>query len=574
MVTSRFPATPPAVLDADLARLHRRRTAWAQLPLRDKTERLGRLRERVDAEAARWVRAASDAKRLPPGSPLVGEEWISGPWALLYTINALETTLRALERGRLHRLVDGKTRTRPDGRLAVEVFPATATDRLLLNGYTAEVWMQPGVTEATLVDTMATFYRHPAPQGGVAVVLGAGNIASIAPLDVLHQLYAEGRVTVLKLNPVNEYLGPVFETVFAEFIADGFLSVAYGGADVGAHLTRHPLVAAVHVTGSAATHDAIVYGTGPDAARRKAADEPEITIPVSSELGGVTPIVVLPGDWSEPDLTFQAEHVATMKLHNGGYNCIGAQVLVLPEAWPQRAAFLAAVREAIADLPERAPYYPGTDDRLNTIRAAHAERAEHLGGGRWLVHADATDAGAHAFREEVFGPALVVTTLPGDTPEAFLDAAVAFCNGTLEGTLGMTILGHPSTLSALGERLDDAIDRLRYGTVAVNVWAGAGFFLPQAAWGAAPGHTRQAIGSGTGIVHNALLFERPEKTVVRGPFAPFPRTLAAGRPHVSPKPPWFVTNRTAAETAERLTRFAANPSFRRLPALLASAMQG
>lgn len=566
------PPTPLSVLDDEIARLGSRRAAWAQLPLPDKIARLSRLRERVDAAAEGWVRAAAHAKGLAPDSPLVGEEWISGPWAMLYTINALEATLKAVERGRLRRLVDGKTRTRPDGRLVVDVFPATASDALLLNGYTAEVWMQRGVTDATLTDTMATFYREPSPAGGVAVVLGAGNIASIPPLDVLHMLYTEGYVALLKLNPVNEYLGPIFETVFGEFIADGFVSVAYGGADVGEHLTRHADVDLIHVTGSAATHDAIVYGTGAEGARRKAADEPAISTPVTSELGGVTPVVVLPGDWSEPDLRFQAEHVATMTLHNGGYNCIGAQVLVLPEAWPQRAAFLAALREALADLPERTPYYPGSDDRLAAARDA-ADRAEAF-GNRLLLHVDAARADAPAFREEVFGPALVVTTLPGATAQAFLDAAVHFCNRTLAGTLGMTILAHPSTLDALGDGLDDAVERLRYGTVGINVWSGAGFLLPQAAWGAAPGHTRADIGSGTGVVHNALLFSRPEKTVVRGPFAPFPRTLAAGRLHLSPKPPWFVTNRTAAETAEKLTRFAADPKLTRIPGLFASALQG
>ncbi len=574
-----IPPTPTAVLDREIERLRAHAPDWARLPLAAKIARLGRLRERVDRAAEGWVRAAAHAKGLAPDSPLVGEEWISGPWAMLYTINALETTLKSAERGRLRRLVDGKTRTRPDGRLVVDVFPATTSDALLLNGYTAEVWMQRGVTDETLVSTMATRYQRPdlldtsaPPDGGVAVVLGAGNIASIAPLDVLHALYGEGLVAVLKLNPVNEYLGPVFETVFGEFIADGFVSVVYGGADVGQHLTRHPGVDLIHVTGSAATHDAIVYGTGPEGARRKAADEPVIQTPVTSELGGVTPVVVLPGDWSEPDLTFQAEHVATMKLHNGGYNCIGAQVLVLPEAWPQRAAFLAALREALADLPERTPYYPGSDDRLAAARDA-ADRAESF-GGRLLLHVDASRADAPAFRDEIFGPALVVTTLPGATPQAFLDAAVHFCNRTLAGTLGMTILGHPATLDALGPALDDAIERLRYGTVGVNVWAGAGFLLPQAAWGAAPGHTRADIGSGTGVVHNALLFSRPEKTVVRGPFAPFPRTLAAGKLHLSPKPPWFVTNRTAAETAEKLTRFAADPKLTRIPGLFASALQG
>jgi len=121
---------------------------------------------------------------------------------------------------------------------------------------------------------------------------------------------------------------------------------------------------------------------------------------------------------------------------------------------------------------------------------------------------------------------------------------------------------------------DDALARMRYGTVGVNVWSGGGFLLPQAAWGAFPGHTRTDIQSGSGVVHNALLFDRPQKTVFRGPFAPFPRALASGERHLAVKPPWFVTNRTAAVTAERLTRFAADPSPLKLPALFASALRG
>ena len=37
------------------------------------------------------------------------------------------------------------------------------------------------------------------------------------------------------------------------------------------------------------------------------------------ELGGVSPTIVLPGRWKDADLRFQAEHVASQKLGNGGF---------------------------------------------------------------------------------------------------------------------------------------------------------------------------------------------------------------------------------------------------------------
>jgi hypothetical protein len=41
----------------------------------------------------------------------------------------------------------------------------------------------------------------------------------------------------------------------------GYVAFAYGGAKEGAFLGKHELIDAVHLTGSAATYDAIVWGS-------------------------------------------------------------------------------------------------------------------------------------------------------------------------------------------------------------------------------------------------------------------------------------------------------------------------
>ena len=587
----RQPSTEPEV-DRALADLRGHADEWARLPIRDKVKLLWKLRRATDRAAGAWVTAASEAKGLRKGDPLRGEEWSSGPWALLNYLAPLEKTLRAAERGRRGDLVAGRTRTRPDGQVVARVMPDGLYDQLLFSGFAVDVWMQPGVTEANLPETIATFYDEPGPAGRVAVVLGAGNIASIAPLDVLYKLYAEGQVVLLKLNPVNEYLAPIFEEVFADFIRAGFVRLATGGAAVGAYLTRHAEVDEIHVTGSAATHDAIVYGVGPEGKARKLADTPEIATRVTSELGGVSPCVVVPGPWTAADLAFQAEHVATQKTHNAGFNCIASQVLVLPETWDQADDFLRAVRHALSGAAGRQPYYPGAADRTADVREAYPN-AEALGpdGTFTLIpdvpHERAAGDGAsgdgassdaaepeYAFTTEFFASALAVTRLPGADAAAYLDAAVDFCNTRLAGTLGMSILVHPKTIAELGPRFEDALARLRYGTIGVNAWSGVGFLIAQAAWGAFPGHERADIQSGTGVVHNALLFEKPQKTVVWAPFAPFPRSVLAGEIHTSPRPPWFVTNQRSEQTMQLLTRFAADPSPLKLPGIFASALRG
>jgi aldehyde dehydrogenase (NAD(P)+) len=125
-----------------------------------------------------------------------------------------------------------------------------------------------------------------------------------------------------------------------------------------------------------------------------------------------------------------------------------------------------------------------------------------------------------------------------------------------------------------GVALDRAIADLEYGAVGVNVWNAVAFLLAQATWGAYPGHTIEDIGSGIGVVRNSFLFDRPQKTVARGPFYPFPRSWLHGDPSLLPKPPWFVTNRTAHVTARRVATIAVDPRLRRIPGIFWSALRG
>lgn len=52
------------------------------------------------------------------------------------------------------------------------------------------------------------------------------------------------------------------------------------------------------------------------------------------------------------------------------------------------------------------------------------------------------------------------------------------------------------------------------------------------------------------------------------------RVSVRGEFALSPRPPWFVTNRTANSTGQRLTAFAADGRFRHLPGIFAAALRG
>lgn len=68
-----------AGLDAAVAELRERKDRWARLPAAKKIPYLVRMRRTAGEVAERWVRAAAEAKGIPAGSPLAGEEWMSGP---------------------------------------------------------------------------------------------------------------------------------------------------------------------------------------------------------------------------------------------------------------------------------------------------------------------------------------------------------------------------------------------------------------------------------------------------------------------------------------------------------------
>ncbi len=563
-----LPATPAVEIDRAVAALQESRQRWAELDVERRIGYLEALSEGTLRVARGQAEAAATAEGVPFASTAGGEEWLSGPYITLRMLRLLERTLDSLRQIGKVPINPDDVRVRANGRVAVKAFPIDLIDRLLYGGFQAEVWMQPEVTVDNLHDHTAGFYREPTPRGKVALVLGAGNVSSIGPLDAVHKLFAEGQVVVLKLNPVNEYLGPFIEDAFSALIRDGYFRIVYGGAEVGAQLVEHPGVDEIHITGSAGTHDVIVFGPGEEGAERKARNQPRIDKRITSELGNVSPVIVVPGRWSSSDLRFHAENLATQIYQNVGFNCNACKLIITHKDWPQRQELLDALRSVLRELSERPAYYPGAEERYDRFLRDHPG-SEVLGRRRdgvlppaLMPDLDPRNRDLPAFTLESFCPITGETALGGDDAADFLSRAVEFCNDTLHGTLNAGIIVHPKTESELGDAVDNAIEKLRYGSVAINQWAALSYALGSTTWGAYPGHTLDDVQSGIGVVHNALLFDRPEKSVIRAPFRVFP------------KPAWFVTHKRGHEVGARLTRLEANPGLGQVPGIVLAALRG
>jgi aldehyde dehydrogenase (NAD(P)+) len=560
-------------IDFSIKKLQTAKNKWVLLPISKKIKKLKDLNKKIGENAQQWVDLSVKNKQIDTNSALVGEEWSTGPWAVISSVNAYIQTLNEIENGNLGNLIKG-IQKRHDNQLKVQVFPSNFYETLLFNQIKGEVWMQKGITKDNLLQNMAVFYQQKKPQGKVSLVLGAGNINSIPPLDVLYNLLVKGEVVLLKMNPVNDYLSPVFKKIFEPFIKDDYVKIVNGGADEGKYLTSHTDIETIHITGSEKTHDAIVFGTGEEGIKRKKENNPKLDAskPIRSELGGIGPLIVVPGPWSNSDIDFQSQNIATAKLHNGGHNCVASQILVLPKKWKHSEKLLTSVRKFLNEIPYRAAYYPGAENRQKLAVEAYPDSEELIGKiPRTLItNLDSDNKKEYAFQNEFFGAIYAETTIEGDTPLQFLQNAVKFCNSSLHGTLGATILVHPKTMKELGDELENCIADLHYGAVGVNIWNGVAFLLPQCTWGAFPGHTYDDIQSGIGVVHNSLMFDKPEKTVLYGPFRTLPRALNLA----PPKPPWFVTNKTAGKTMELISNFALKPSIFKLPGIFYSALKG
>ena len=167
------------------------------------------------------------------------------------------------------------------------------------------------------------------------------------------------------------------------------------------------------------------------------------------------------------------------------------------------------------------------------------------------------------FTTEAFCSLFAETALEAGSVSEYIEKAVAFANQRLWGSLNATIIVHPASLKEQGVRtaVERAITDLRYGTVGINIWAGAGFTFGTTTWGAFPGHKLNDIQSGIGSVHNTLMFSRPQKSVLWGPF----KSVLT--------PPWFVNHcKIARKVFPKLVAFEAAPTPLKVPGIMAAAL--
>ncbi|NJK62250.1 MAG: aldehyde dehydrogenase family protein [Synechococcaceae cyanobacterium SM2_3_1] len=533
-------------LEALLQQLNHQKRSWIQVDLQARILLLQQCLHLISVHAQDWVAQACQIKKIDPHSNRAAEEWLTGPMSLCRYLRLLMDSLQQIQRPL-------PTATAVNGQATVGVFPSSFLESLLWPGFRAEIWIDPKYPPSR-----GESYRHFPDQGAVTLVLGAGNVTSLAPCDALHQLLVEQSVTLLKLNPCLQELESCFKTILHPLIQAGFLAIVAGDADRGQWLSQHPLVERIHLTGSSKTYAMLQ--------RQVSAFSPPK--PITAELGCVTPILVVPGAWTAQDLSYQARQIASALTYNGGFNCNTPQVLITSREWPLRQELLNRLQQELEQISPYHPLIPGAEIRQQQFRA-HYPQAQALGpvssgGLPWVLIRDLSPSPEEfALQTEAFCGVLAEVSLPTRNASSFLQEAVAFVNDHVWGTLSCMILIDPQTSRSLKSQLQQAIADLRYGGIAINCWSAVLYSLMTTTWGAFPREDpRNEISSGNGWVHNTFLLDHPQKSIVYAPWRlPF-------------TPPWFSDHRQARTMAQLLTDFEAQPGWLKLPSIWTLALKG
>lgn len=248
---------------------------------------------------------------------------------------------------------------------------------------------------------------------GVVLIIGPWNYPMQLVLAPLVGALAAGNAAVLKPSEVSAATSRVLARLIPEYLDPEAVSVVEGGVEASTDLLTQPF-------------DHIFYTGGERVGKIVMRAAAEHLTPVTLELGGKSPAVVVGGD-----LRAAARRIAYGKFMNAGQTCVAPDyVLTTPAAAPVLAAALA---DAVKDFYGADPRASADYGRI--ISEQHLDRLAGLLDGGTVVsggrHDRAeryleptilrdVDAASELMQEEIFGPLLPIVEVED------LDAAIAF----------------------------------------------------------------------------------------------------------------------------------------------------
>lgn len=542
------PSTPLALVEAAIAALTTAAPGWAERGLAGRLDVLESVRRTTAAALPALLRALTDghdtSSPYAPWDPAL-VELAGGAVPLARQLALLTDTMQN---------VATTGRSQPpavreqDGRVVIDALPADRFDAITHRGYRAQVRLAAGRTlDDVLAGLGAPLSDTTQRSGGLALIIVAGRPVLAGALAAIAQLVVERRTVLLAVDPVDAVMNSHLVEALAPLVDQDLLRVVHTPRALAGRLAGLTPADAIHVIGDRDVH-AAVRDTVASEARSG-------TVEVTADLPRPTPVVVVPGPWSDRDLAWQGEHLATMLGSPTGPGGAPVHLMFQHRAWSRRGTLLDAVRAAIRQLPAMDQPDAEARERFTAVTSRHpqAERfgspGDHQTPITLIPEMDPADDDP-LLAAPPPGPLLAELSVDAHrSVAAYLDEAVDRCNDQVVGAAAVTLLVHPRSLDdpEVARAVDAAIEQLAAPTVSLNVAPGAveALIAPP---GARAGSDTFLIGTGS-------------RTLVSGPF----------RPPVTP--PWFHTHAHALTALGRQACLTATGDAARLPRTIAAMLR-
>lgn len=240
---------------------------------------------------------------------------------------------------------------------------------------------------------------------GVVLIFGAWNYPVQLLLSPLVAALAAGNCAVIKPSELAPATAELLERILPNFLSRNAVQLVTGGADTATALLKHRF-------------DHIFYTGGGEVGKRVMHAASDFLTPVTLELGGKSPAIVL----ADAELKVAAKRIAWGKWLNAGQTCIAPDyVLVEDSVHDQFVAHLGdAIQEFYGDDPEQ------SDDYGRIINHRHWQRlTSYLETGTIAIGGDSNGgqnyisptvltqvpADSPVLNEEIFGPILPVISV-------------------------------------------------------------------------------------------------------------------------------------------------------------------
>lgn len=277
-------------------------------------------------------------------------------------------------------------------------------------------WARPKRVSTPLVGQPGKSWIQPEPLG-VVLVIGAWNYPLQLTLAGVAAAIAAGNCVVMKPSELAPQTSRLIATLVPEYLDARAIRVVEGAAEEGAALLELPF-------------DHILYTGGGRVGRIVMRAAAENLTPVTLELGGKSPCVVLP----DAKLETAARRIAWGKFTNAGQTCIAPDyVLTDAETEAKLLPLLEkVVREMFGKDPARSESYGRIVNERHFDRLASlldsgtvAIGGTHDRQSRYIQPTVMTGVSpdSPAMQEEIFGPILPIVRADD------LDAAIRFVRG-------------------------------------------------------------------------------------------------------------------------------------------------